>query len=74
MNPNILHKLLLICTTNVPFYDHNEDIYTQIDGISMGSVLGPIFTNFYMSNLGKKIFNDIKNHIFMYGMLMISLF
>ena len=37
------------------------DIYTEIDGISVGSVLGPTFSNFYMSNLENKIFNDIKN-------------
>ena len=26
----------------------------------MGSVLGPIFSNFYMSDLGNRIFNSIK--------------
>ena len=64
INPNILRKLLLICTTKVPFYNYNGDVYTQIDGISMDSVLGPTFSNFYKSNLEKKIFNDIKKHIY----------
>ena len=27
INPNILRKLLLTCTTEVPFYDHLENIY-----------------------------------------------
>ena len=31
----------------------------------MGSVLGPTFSDFYMSNLENKIFNDIKKkHIY----------
>ena len=60
INPNILRKLLLTCTTEVPFYDHLENIYVQTDGVSMGSVLGPIFSNFYMSDLENRIFNSIK--------------
>ena len=42
INPNILRKLLLTCTTEVPFYDHLGNIYVQTDGVSMGSVLGPL--------------------------------
>ena len=60
INPNILCKLSLICITKVPFYNHNGEIYTLIDGISMDSVLGPTFINVYVSNLENKIFNDIK--------------
>ena len=61
INPNILQKLFLICTTEVPFHDHLGNIYVQTDGVSMGSILGPIFSNFYMSNLENRIFNSIKN-------------
>ena len=32
----------------------------------MGSVLDPTFSNFYMSNLESKIFNDIKKTITFY--------
>ena len=60
INSNILWKLLLTCTTEVPFYDHLGNIYVQTDGVSMGSVLGPIFSNFYMSDLENRIFNSIK--------------
>ena len=60
INPNIFRKLLLTCTTEVPFYDHLGNIYVQTDGVSMGSVLGPIFSNFYMSDLENRIFNSIK--------------
>ena len=60
INPNILRKLLLTCTTEVPFYDHLGNIYVQTDGASMGSVPGPNFSNFYMSDLENGIFNSIK--------------
>ena len=66
INANILRKLLLTCTTEVPFYDHLGNIYVQTDGVSMGSVLGPIFSNFYMSVLENRIFNSInKNPIYL---------
>ena len=60
INSNILRKLLLTCTTEVPFYDHLGNIYVQTDGVSMGSVLGPIFSDFYMSDLENRIFNSTK--------------
>ena len=59
INLNILRKLLT-CTTEVPFYDLLGNIYVQTDEVSMGSVLGQIFSNFYMSDLENKIFNSIK--------------
>ena len=54
------NKLLLTCTTEVPFHDHLGNIYIQTDGVSMRSVLGPIFSKFYMSDLENRIFNSIK--------------
>ena len=59
INSNTLQKILLLCTAQVPFYDPHGDIYIQQDGIAMGSVLGPIFSNFYMSALENKVFNTI---------------
>ena len=41
INPNILRKILLTCTTQVPFHDHLGNIYVQTDGVSMGSVSPP---------------------------------
>ena len=58
-NSCINTKILLTCTAKVPFYDHLGNIYIQKDGVSMGLVLGPIFSNFYMSNLENKISNGI---------------
>ena len=60
INPNILRKLLLKSTTEVSFHDNLGNIYVQTDGVSVGSVLGPIFSNFYMSDLENRIFNSVK--------------
>ena len=60
MYNNILRKIFLTCFTEVPFHDHLGNIYVQTKGVSMGSVIGPIFSNFYISNLENKIFNSIK--------------
>ena len=59
-NIRVLRKILLTCPTEVPFYDNLGNIYVQTDEVFMGSVLGSIFRNFYMSDLENKIFNSIK--------------
>jgi hypothetical protein len=52
---NVMRELLKTCTTENPFQDLNGDTFIQIDGVSMGSPLGPLFANFYMSNLENKV-------------------
>ena len=37
---------------------HNGKFYKQLDGISMGSPLGPTLANFFLGSLEKKIFDD----------------
>ena len=59
IQPKILEKLLFTCTTKVPFYDPSGNIYIQIDGISVGSPLGPTISEFYMSHFENKIFKTI---------------
>ena len=46
INSNLLRKILLPCTSEVPFYDYLGNNYTKKDGVSMGSILGSIFINF----------------------------
>ena len=53
-----LRQLLILSTTKTPFRHINGDLYTQIDGVSMGSCLGPTFADFYMCNLENKVFNE----------------
>ena len=56
-----MRNLLLICSTQTPF-KFKENIYLQIDGVSMGSPLGPTFTaDFYMANLENKILSENNN-------------
>jgi hypothetical protein len=55
MPEKALRQLLKICTTEAPFKNINGDIYKQIDGVSMGSPLGPTFANFYMGYLENNV-------------------
>ena len=52
-----LKELLLLCTTSVPFRNIDGKMYIQIDGMSMGSPLGPTFANFYMADLENRVLN-----------------
>ena len=45
-----LKELLIKCTTKSPFRYIDGNIYYQIEGIEMGSPLGPTFANFYVSH------------------------
>ena len=51
---------------------HLGNIYIQTDGVSMGSVLGLIFSNFDMSNLKNKIFISIRKPQYTYDSLLIN--
>ena len=42
-----LEKLLIICTQQSHF-QFNGKYYDQIDGVAMGSPLGPLFANIFM--------------------------
>ena len=43
VNKPILKKMLQMCTQG--HFSFNKKIYKQIDGVQMGSPLGPIFAN-----------------------------
>ena len=60
IHPNIIRKILLTFTTEVPFHDHLGNIYVHTYRVSMRYVLGPIFCNFFKSKLENKIFNSIR--------------
>ena len=61
---NVLKELLYLCTTKVPFKHINGKIYIQIDGVTMGSPLGPTFANYYMADLKNKVLNEKKPPIY----------
>ena len=54
----VLEQLLRACTTESPFRGPNGQLYTQKEGVAMGSPLGPLFANFYMTALEDKILSD----------------
>ena len=58
---DILRECLEICTKEAPFYGPDGKMRVQVDGIAMGSPLGPLFANFYMGSLEEKIFKDHPN-------------
>ena len=58
IQPDTLRELLSICTTKTPFRSTTGDLYQQIDGVSMGTPLGPTIANYYMSYLENSIFTN----------------
>jgi hypothetical protein len=55
----VLRKLLLLCTTEVPFYNIDGKMWLQVDGVTMGSPLGPTFANFFMSEVENRALDNI---------------
>ena len=51
-------KLMKVATSGVQFSFNNE-IYTQIDGVSMGSPLGPTLANIFMGYLESKMVDEL---------------
>ena len=51
----LLREALVLCTTESPFVAPTGDLFLQIDGVAMGSPLGPIFAEFYMANIEKQL-------------------
>ena len=47
INEGLLRKLLVKCTSDVEF-SFNGKMYRQIDGVAMGSPLGPILANIFL--------------------------
>ena len=54
LRKHTLKKLVLDCCTKTTF-SFNEKLYDQIDGVCMGSALGPVLANIIMTELEKLI-------------------
>ena len=50
---------LLVLDTNFVF---NQEVYRQVDGVAMGSPLGPAFANIFMSWLETQILDNCPTH------------
>ena len=54
-----MRDLLLLCSKNVHF-SYNGDIYTQTDGVAMGSPLGPVLAGIFMAELERTILPTLR--------------
>jgi hypothetical protein len=54
----IMEKLLHSCTTESPFRSPDNKLYRQINGVAMGSPLGPSFAEFYMCDIENRVLSD----------------
>ena len=59
----ILSELLTICTKKIPFRHPSGELFQQIDGVAMGSPLGPTFAGFYMGHLESEVFQKMEKPI-----------
>ena len=55
---NEMKELLLLCTKKVNFI-FNGKIYLQVDGVTMGSPLGPVLADIFMTELEKESILDL---------------
>ena len=57
-----MKKLRTICTKNVHF-SFNNDISINIDGVAMGSPLGPVMANIFMVELKSVLVPKLNDHV-----------
>jgi len=57
---DLMRQMLKTCTTETPFKHISGDVFLQVDGVSMGSPLGPLFANAYMADLEARILPNIQ--------------
>ncbi|MEC8569013.1 MAG: reverse transcriptase domain-containing protein, partial [Pseudomonadota bacterium] len=51
----VFHELLTLATLNVEF-SFNDNMYRQVDGVAMGSPLGPILANIFVGYYEEQLF------------------
>ena len=58
---NEIEELLKVCTMETPFKDPSGDVFKQVDGMSVGSLLGSLFinANFYMAYVDNKVLPNL---------------
>ena len=54
-----MKRLLLLCTKGA--FSFNGDLYTQVEGVMMGSPLGALFANIFMAELENDIVPQLRD-------------
>ena len=54
-----MKELLFLCTKHVHF-TYNGEIYIQVDGVAMGSPLGPLLANIFMTTLEEDVIPNLQ--------------
>ena len=57
-----MRELILLCTKNVHFM-FNGEMFTQVDGVAMGSPLAPILAGIFMVELERNLIPILKDHL-----------
>ena len=57
-----MEDLLLLCTKNVHFTLHGET-YQQLDGVAMGSPLGPVIAGIFMVELENTLVTTLSDSL-----------
>ena len=55
---HIVESMLRLCTSKSPFRCPRGQLYLQIDGVAMGSPLGPLFAQAFMAQVEREVFSD----------------
>lgn len=63
---SVLRRLLEICTKDTPFRCPEGKLYRQIDGVAMGSPLGVLFAEAYMTHVESEALDSIEAKPFTY--------
>ena len=58
----ILKEVLSLCTKHLHFR-FNGEIYIQIDGVAMGSPLGPLLAHIFKISLEEKVLPTVYNYL-----------
>ena len=57
-----MKELLILCTKNVHITFNNET-YIQVDGVAMGSPLGPVLANIFMVEIETSVIPNSNNKV-----------
>ena len=60
---SILRELSYLCTKEVHFM-FNDEIYIQSDGVAMGSPLGPLLANIFMTSLEEEVIPKLTPYLY----------